>query len=113
MNTKQRLYLILGVGVAGAAAIGAAVSWSPAVAQTAATPQQSAGATVRVERTLVVPTVEIVERPARVRRARAKAQRETASQPVATSRARRVLFGSGRYRPEPFPRLAQQNPSAR
>jgi hypothetical protein len=106
MNTKQRLYLILGVGVAGAAAIGAAVSWSPAVAQTAATPQQSAGATVRVERTLV-------ERPARVRRARAKAQRETASQPVATSRARRVLFGSGRYRPEPFPRLAQQNPSAR
>jgi hypothetical protein len=113
MNTKQRLYLILGVGVAGAAAIGALVSWSPAVAQTAETPQQSAGAAVRVERTFVVPTVEVGERPARVLRGRVKPRPETAGRPVATSRARRVLFGSGRYRPEPFPRLAQENPSAR
>jgi hypothetical protein len=42
----------------------------------------------------------VVER--RVRSERPDIQAQAGTAPV--SRARRVLFGSGRYRPEPFPR---------
>ena len=111
MSTKQRLYLIL--GVAGAVAIGTALSWRPRPARPADAPQQAASSVlpVTVERTLVSAAVEVVERPARGNRARVKPRRE--APPAAISRARRVLFGSGRYRPEPFPRVARQDLSAR
>jgi hypothetical protein len=66
-------------------------------------------ASVHVERTLVRVTDEVVERPARAQRARVRPRSEV---PL-IARARRVLFGSGRYRPEPFPRAERQDSPAR
>jgi hypothetical protein len=132
MSTKPAVRLLLGFTVA--MAIGTAMAWHVRGGTPSAStqPAQSAPHTVRVERTLVLvaepvverpvvegpvverrvierpvverPVVEgpVVERPVRSERADIRARSGTA--PV--SRARRVLFGSGRYRPEPFPRGA-------
>ena len=64
---------------------------------------------VRVERTLVLTTEEVIERPVRANRARVRARSEA---PL-MARAKRVLFGSGRFRPEPFPRTERQESPAR
>jgi hypothetical protein len=70
-----------------------------------------AGRAVRIEHQLVIPAQNVVEPAARsaaspqVRRASRPARE--AQSPVLMSRARRVLFGDGRYKPEPFPRTGQ------
>jgi hypothetical protein len=110
MSTKPALRLLLGFTVA--MAIGTAMAWHVRGETPAAStqPAQSAPHTVRVERTLVRVAEPVVERPVverrvverRVRSERADISARSGTAPV--SRARRVLFGSGRYRPEPFPR---------
>jgi hypothetical protein len=95
MSTKPALRLLLGFTVA--MAIGTAMAWHVRGETPAAStqPAQSAPHTVRVERTLVRVAEPVVERPV--------VERRVVERRV-VSRARRVLFGSGRYRPEPFPR---------
>ena len=110
MRAKRRMWAIVGVTMAmaigdgGVGVAGASRTAGPSrpVPARAASPVPS----VRVERTLVVAAEEVVERPVRAGRARARPQRGTAAPPL-MSRARRVLFGSGRHRPEPFPRVSE------
>ena len=116
MRAKRRMWAIVGVTIA--MAIGtAALAWRARAAlptpaarslQGAASPVPS----VRVERTLVVAAEEVIERPVHAGRARARPQRVTAAPPQ-MSRARRVLFGSGRHRPEPFPRVSEEDSTPR
>jgi hypothetical protein len=116
MSSKLRIYLILGVtfAMAIAAAIlpwrapGATPGGGAPSAQQAPRPIDR----IHVERTLVRATEEVVERPVRTDRAPVRPRREAAAPPL-MSRAKRVLFGSGRHRPEPFPRASLQEASAR
>ena len=116
MRAKRRTWAIVGVTIA--MAIGtAALAWRARAAPPAQPPGPVQGAaspvpSVRVERTLVVAAEEVVERPVRTGRARARPQRGTAAPPP-MSRARRVLFGSGRHRPEPFPRVSEEDSAPR
>jgi hypothetical protein len=59
------------------------------------------GASVLIER-----PIEPVERRAAARRAPAAPSRHT-QQPGFVARARQVLLGDGRHRPQPFPRVGQ------
>ena len=116
MRVKRRIWAI--VGVTMAMAIGtAALAWRARAAPpgpAARSLQEAASSvpSVRVERTLVVAAEEVVERPVRTGRARALPQRGTVAPPP-MSRARRVLFGSGRHRPEPFPRVSEADSTPR
>ena len=114
MRATRRTWAIVGMTMAMAMAIGtAALAWRARAAppgpaarsvQEAASPVPS----VRVERTLVLAAEEAVERPVRTGRARTRPQRGTVAPPP-MSRARRILFGSGRHRPEPFPRVSEED----
>ncbi len=124
MRSRLRLYLVLGVTFA--MAIGTAVltgrvrSDTPAGAGAAQPEQPAAGPgdpihpvdRIQIERTLVRATEEVVERPVRRDRAQVRPRREAVAPPH-MSRTRRVLFGSGRYRPEPFPHVSPDDPAAR
>ena len=120
MRSRLRLYLVLGVTFA--MAIGTAVltgrprSDVPAGAG-AAQPEQPAPRPgdrvhpidrIDIERTLVRATEE-VERPVRTDRAPVRPPRGAVAPPL-MSRTRRVIFGNGRYRPEPFPHLSLEAP---
>jgi hypothetical protein len=76
-----------------------------------AVPAERAVRVVRVEHQLVIPALNVVEPTARTAASRQvrRGQRPAAEAqpPVLLSRAKRVLFGDGRYRPEPFPRTGQ------
>jgi hypothetical protein len=123
MRSRQRIYLVLGVTLAAAAGT-AMLPWrTPGNTSAAAAPAPPTAPRViddriHVERTLVQATDLLVERrvpverPVRSDRALVRPRREAAA-PPAMSRVRRVLFGSGRHRPEPFPRASLQNASAR
>ena len=110
MRTRLRISLILGVTFA-MALVAAASPWraldaAPAAARSAqAAPRPSDR--IHVERTLVRATEEVVERTVRTERAHVQPRREAVPPPLPLiSRARRVIFGSGRHRPEPFPRAS-------
>ena len=93
--------------------LGALVALAPALVDNRATARRAAGPTpdrsvVRVEHELVAATVAEAETPQRVsmQRDRPVARRHT--RPVGVvSKARQLIVGSGRYRPEPFPRAGQ------
>jgi hypothetical protein len=120
MTTIRRVGLVL--GMTSTIAIGMAMwAWgeraatqAKAAAASAAAPQPvqrpaNPVTPVHVERTLVRVTHEVVERPVRAERARVQPRSEIRL----VARARRMLFGSGRYRPEPFPRAERQDLPAR
>ena len=117
MRSRQRIYLLLGVTLAAAAGT-AMLPWrAPGETSAAAAPSPPPAPRVvddriHIERTLVQATDLVVERRVRSDRALVRPRREVAA-PPAMSRLRRVLFGSGRHRPEPFPRASLQNTSAR
>jgi hypothetical protein len=118
MRTRQRIYVIF--AVTSAMAFVAAVSpWqvrdaSPAAAAQPAPPAPRPGDRIHVERTLVQAMEEVVEPPVRRERPRVQPRRDAeAVPPPLTSRARRVIFGSGRHRPEPFPRAGLLEAPAR
>ena len=116
MRVKRRIWAIVGVAMA-MAIVTAALAWRaraapPGPAARSLQEAASSGPSVRVERTLVLASEEVVERPDRAGRARARPPRGTAAPPL-MSRARRVLFGSGRHRPEPFPRVSEEDSSPR
>jgi hypothetical protein len=127
MTTKRRISLVIGMtstiaigvtvwalGPRGSMTTEAAGTSTEAAATSAEAAQpvrQPASPIhpVQVERTLVLVTEEVVERPVRAARPRVRSRSET---PL-IARAKRVLFGSGRYRPEPFPRAERQESPAR
>lgn len=118
MRTRRRIYVIL--AVTSAMAFVAAVSpWrvrdaAPAAAAQSAQPAPRPSDRIHVERTLVRATEEVVEPPVRTERAHVQPRREAeAVPPPLISRARRVIFGSGRHRPEPFPRAGLLEAPAR
>jgi hypothetical protein len=123
MKTKWRICLI--VGVTGAVAVGTGMltrgtAGTPPDASTrsaqpaAPSPQPVArsGDSIRVDRTLVRTTEEVIERPRQRDRVQSRPP-STAASPSQISRVRRVLFGSGRHRPAPFPRVSQEDSSPR
>ena len=108
MRTRLRISLILGVTFA-VALVAAASPWrvrgaAPAAARSAQ-PAPRPSDRIHVERTLVRATEEVVERTVRTERAHVQPSREAVPPPL-ISRARRAIFGSGRHRPEPFPRAS-------
>ena len=118
MSRMRKTCLIL--GMSSTIAIGVAMwAWGARAATptAAAQPVRHAAspvhpvrvAPVRVERTLVLTTEEVIERPVRGDRARVRAR----SDAPLMARAKRMLFGSGRFRPEPFPRTERQESPAR
>ena len=88
---------------------------SPRVEPTAVSPvvapqisPEPAGPSVRVEHQLVrlpKPRPQHINRPPQWRSTRLAAAEPSESRPALILRARRVLVGDGRYKPEPFPRL--------
>jgi hypothetical protein len=121
MRTRRRIYLILAV-TSAMAFVAIASPWRVRdEAPAAAAPAQPAprpSDRIHVERTLVRATEEVVEPPVRTERAHVQPRREAepeaeAGPPPLISRARRVIFGSGRHRPEPFPRAGVLEAPAR
>ncbi len=124
MRSRPRIYLILGVTFA--TAIGTAVLTGRGRSDTpagAAPPEQPAPRPgdrvhpiesihsidrIHIERTLVRATEQVVERPVRTARAPVRLSPEPVAPPL-ISRTRRVLFGSGRYRPQPFPHVTLED----
>ncbi len=106
-DVKKRSRLIaIGLGAVLVALVPALVD-SPLTTHPAAsrTPDRPV---VRVEHELVAATVVEAEMPRRVSmpRGRPLARRHTRPAGI-MSRARQLIVGNGRYRPEPFPRAAQ------
>jgi hypothetical protein len=117
MRTRRRIYLILAV-TSAMAFVAAGSPWRVQdAARAAAAPAQAAprpSDRIHVERTLVRATEEVVEPRVRTERAHVQPRREAkAGPPPLISRARRVIFGSGRHRPEPFPRAGLLEAPAR
>jgi hypothetical protein len=102
-TVKGSLLTFLGLALAGSVTLFPGLGEAPVA--TEPLPARPADVPVRIEHELIrVPEVRQPARPVLaappVRRARTTASPQRA--PLA--RARRVLFGDGTYRPEPFPR---------
>jgi hypothetical protein len=123
MTTKWRICLIVGVTAAVAVGTGMLTRGTAGTAPDTSTrsapppapspqPVARSGDSIRVDRKLVRTTEEVIERPRPRDRVQSRPT-STAAPPPQVSRVRRVLFGSGRYRPAPFPRVSQEDSSPR
>lgn len=117
-SVKGRVLTLLGLALAASVSLLPGFGEAPVATEPLAVPGPAPDAPVRIEHEFV--TVPEVRQPVRapgVRRPPAKrvappapVTRARATErvpPAPLARARRVLFGDGTYRPEPFPRPAR------